>query len=295
MLPITLIAKKHWESSGSSGKEVSPIVSPSTFRDMTHSKFGKDLGVPKVVKTFELVDIPVMIHTQGRRPSTTTFRTIRSTYHVLREIYGESPHETISVYLREDGRSKCLPEKRAVSVEDINSGFSAGDRIVVFRCSEMHRTLVHEMLHVWKVHGKDSKKHQKFSRSRLGAPENCLLTESFVEAITWLIFGGYCPKSMDPMHPLSQARGYLNVRDDGKTNGWAYFVGKAYLLVEGGKVFHQAFFPGGRGARLITDRSFDVLVNIMLSAHRSLELKPSKSRLPPVLCNCSLGSPYESA
>jgi hypothetical protein len=242
-----------------------------------------------------LVDgLPVVVHTDGRRPSGVTFKTIRAVYATLHEVYGECPHESVVVYLRDNPEPKTLPTNRTVHVKDINSGFSWGNLVAVFRNSELHRTLVHEFIHVWKTHSRDLKHHQSVAHKRLGAPPGCLLTESFVEAATWLVYGGFCTSGLDVKHALAQAGGYLDVEDDGKTNGWAYFVGKAYLIADGGRMFHDAFFPK-RGAVKLTDRAaFDSLLTIMQHFHAVAKILPSKSRFRfrPILCACDVGAPY---
>lgn len=250
------------------------------------------MGVPTKVRSFLVAGIPVVVHTDGRRPSGVTFRTIRATYSTLKDVYGECPHDSVVVYLRDNPEPKTLPEHRAVHVRDINSGFSWGNLVAVFRNSELHRTLVHELVHVWKTHSRDMKHHQIVAAKRLNAPAACLLTESFVEAVTWLLYGGFCTTGLNVKHALAQASGYLNVKDDGSTNGWAYFVGKAYLVADGGRMFHNAFFPKGGAVRLMDKAAFDSLLTIMLHFHAVAKILPSKSRFRPVLCACDVGAPY---
>ena len=292
MLPLTRISNKHWVASSCKGTEIVAAVSPSEFRASTLSRFGADMGVPAKVRSFLVSGLPIVVHTDGRRPSCVTFRTIRATFACLREVYGECPHDSIVVYLRDNPEPKTLPQHRAVHVKDINSGFSWGNLVAVFRNSELHRTLVHEFIHVWKTHSKDMKHHQTVAARKLNAPPGCLLTESFVEAVTWLLYGGFCTTGLNVKHVLTQAAGYLNVKDDGKTNGWAYFVGKAYLLADGGRMFHDAFFSNGHATRLMDRPAFDALLAIMQHFYAQSKILPSKSRFRPILCACDVGAPY---
>ena len=292
MLPLTQISNKHWSSSGCKGTETPATVTPSEFRASTHSKFGADMGVPAKVRSFTVDGLPVVVHTDGRRPSGVTFKTIRAVYATLQQVYGECPHDRVVVFLRDNPEPKTLPRSRSVHVRDINSGFSWGNLVAVFRNSELHRTLVHEFVHVWRTHSRDLKHHQAVAHKRLGAPPGCLLTESFVEAVTWLVYGGFCTSGLDVKHAVSQAAGYLAVTDDGSTNGWAYFVGKAYLVADGGRMFHDAFFLKGRAVRLMDRAAFDAVLAIMQHFHTTAKILPSKSPRAPVLCACDVGAPY---
>lgn len=294
MLPLTQISNKHWTSSGCKGGEILASVTPAEFRSSTLSRFGADMGVPAKVRSFLVDGLPVVVHTDGRRPSGVTFRTIRAVFATLKEVYGECPHDSIVVYLRDNPEPKDLPQNRPVHVKDINSGFSWGNVVAVFRNSELHRTVVHEFIHVWKTHSRDMKHHQSVAHKRLNAPSGVLLTESFVEAVTWLMYGGFCTGGLNVKHALAQAAGYLNVKDDGTTNGWAYFVGKAYLVVDGGRMFHDAFFARGNATRLVDRSAFDALLAIMLHFHAVAKILPSKSRFRPILCACDVGAAYSA-
>lgn len=292
MLPLTHISNKHWLSSGCKGMEIVASVTPSEFRSSTLSRFSSDMGIPSRVRSFLVDGFPIVVHTDGRRPSGITFKTIRAVYATLQEVYGTCPHESIVVYLRDNPEPKSFPVNRKIHVKDINSGFSWGNLIAVFRNSELHRTLVHEFIHVWHTHSKDFKHHQTLAHRKLNAPPGCLLTESFVEAVTWLLYGGFCTAGLKVKHVITHAAGYLDVKDDGSTNGWAYFVGKAYLVIDGGRMFHDAFFPKGRGVKLMGKAAFDTLIRIMQYFHTTAKILPSKSRFRPVLCACDVGAPY---
>lgn len=292
MLPLTLAAAQHWAKAGCKGLEIAPSMSAHEFQVSSASKFSVDMGLPTKVRSFLVDTVAVVVHTDGRRPSNVTFRVIRAACGVLKEVYGECPHESIVIYLRDNMEQKSLPVDRPVRVKDINSGFSWDNSLTVFRNSELHRTLVHELVHVWRTHSKDSKKHQALAARTMRAPPGCLLTEAFVEAVTWLIHGGFCTTGLNAKHALAQASGYLNVKDDGSTNGWAYFVGKAYLVADGGRMFHDTFFPQAGAVRLMDRAAFDSLLAIMQHFHGVTKLQPSKSRFKPVLCACDVGEPY---
>lgn len=299
MLPLSRLAARVFEDTdGSGAREVAPAMPPKVFDKFVRSTFG-EVPAASVVRTFDMASEGAFIHTCGRRPSTQTVRTIRSTMRVLAKLYGPCPHDKVQIYLADDPAPKTLPPAGApVSVAHINSGFSQGANIVVFRCSEMHRTLVHEMLHCWGTHSRDRPEQQLFAHLKLGAPKNCLLSESFVEAATWLIHGGYCRKGLDPAHALRTARAYLLAVDDGRTNGWAYFVGRALLVADGGKRFHDAFFDGLNGTRLVDAQAHRALVRVMAVAYgelgqKGLPLAPGPSRNTSLrLCNCSLGAAF---
>lgn len=262
----------------------------------SHFSDGQGLATPASVRRFECGP-GVVLYTDGRKPGPSTARTVRATVATLFAVYGPCPHPGgVRVVLRENSAPKRFPGTGPVTEGHINSGFSQGDRIVVFRCSEMHRTLVHEFLHVWKSHGPDSPGEQAVATRALSAPHGCLLSESFVEAATWLIYGGFCPRSLDPGAALTTARRYLSVQDDGRTNGWAYFVGKALLVADGGAAFHNVFFSGARrlGRRCSGATAYRELVRVM---SRNRDSVPDMSPLPskghlPILCGCDLGPAF---
>jgi len=247
----------------------------------------------------------VTVHTTGRRPSATTVRVLRATAMVLTSLYGPCPHAAVAVFLGDDPAVKSLPASSAspITVHHVNSGFSQAGRVVVFRTSEMHRTIVHELVHVWKTHSLDRSEQQLFAHAKLGAPIACLLTEAFVEAVTWLVHGGFCPGGLSPAHSLRVARAYLTASDDGRTNGWAYFVGRALLVADGGARFHSAFFRTDAsgalaGVRLVSADAHRALVRVMAAAYaalggRGLPGAPAPGRhIALKLCDCTLGESF---
>ena len=309
-LPLVALAQAWWaHSTGRGAYETAPVFAPDRFGRMLESPFGT---APRVVRTRSF-RLPVGahgldhvdVHTTGRAPSCVTYRTIRATVAVLEAAYGPYPgaQARVDVFLVDDARPKSLPAPHTpVTVHHINSGFSTNEgsarRVVVLRCSEMHRTLVHEFIHVWGAHGRDNAAAQAQAASWLGAPRGCLLTESFVEAVTWLIHGGFCPGGLDPDQALWTARAFLDGGDTGTTNGWAYFVGKAMLIADGGHAFHATFFQASLGyrfgRRLDSARAHADLVAIMRDA-RDIPAHPAGTRRGPVpvtLCPCKLGTPF---
>jgi hypothetical protein len=300
MLPVSELADRIFRGTdGRGAAEVPTTLTPRRFDRLVKSKFGRVLPAAST-RTFNIEGCGVVVHTNGRRPSSQTVRTIKAAAAVLREVYGPCPHARVFVHLADDPAPKRLPAPREpVTVRHINSGFSQGPNVVAFRCSEMHRTIVHEMVHVWKTHSADRPAQQLFARLKLGAPKGCLLTESFVEAVTWLVHGGFCNKGLNPEHSLRVARAYLRAIDDGRTNGWAYFVGKALLVADGGARFHDAFFTGTKGTRLTDAESHRALTALMAAAHdrlggAGLPLAPEPGDVELRLCDCSLGSAFAS-
>ena len=301
MLPLSKLAAGIFDGThGSGARETAPAMSPKRFDQYVKSTFG-EVRPSDTVRTFVMEADGVVIHTSGRRPSAQTVKVIRATAKVLATVYGPRPHEAVQVFLADNPLPKTLPRPGApVTVTHINSGFSQGCNVVVFRCSEMHRTLVHELVHCWRTHSLDRPEQQLFAHLKLGAPKACLLTESFVEATTWLVYGGYCSRGLDAAHALRTAKAYLRSVDDGRTNGWAYFVGRALLVADGGKRFHDEFFKGMHGTRMIDAEAHRGLVRIMAASYAKLGGKglplapePAKGAPEPLrLCNCSLGAPF---
>lgn len=129
-----------------------------------------------------------------------------------------------------------------LGVQHVNSGFSYVEHgrghIVVFRCAEAHRTLVHELLHAWRVHGEDQSRAQRLASRVLGAPSSALLSEAFVEAMAWLLMRGLSPSTThaeELEHSFTLMHRYTVCEcDDGTTNAWSYIVGRTLLIADGG-------------------------------------------------------------
>jgi len=302
MQPASHAAARAFQvSNGAGAKEVPPAVLPAGFAARVRSGFNAHPLPVHAVRSFEVRADPLIlvVNTDGRRPSSVTVRTLRATVTTLTYLYGRCPHAGVTLYLVDNPAPKTLPNTGPVTTAHVNSGFSQGADVVVFRNSEMHRTIVHEMIHVWRTHSLDRPQSQAAATRDLGAPPRCLLTEAFVEAVTWLVHGGFCGAGLDPAHALRAARAYLRVPDDGRTNGWAYFVGKALLVSDGGRAFSARFFPHGRGRRLDDAGGFSDLLTLMRQAQlalggRGLPLAPEPGSLsaPPCMCNCSLGPAF---
>lgn len=307
---ITRIAQRAWSRARAarSGTRVRPCtLSEDAFDKLARSRFGSPTPSTSV-REYLLAPIlgaagsRVSIFTSSRKtPSACTFRVIRATAETLTRVFGPRHGDSLKILMIDGPCAKVIPSGRAVETRDINSGFYGSDTIVVFRRSEMHRTLVHEMVHAWGTHGRDRAATQEMARRDIGAPRACLLTEAYVEAMTWLIFGGFCAKSLDSHHALREARAFLKyARDDGATNGWAYFVGRALLVSDMGRKFANRFAPRGVGVRLESDADHSDLVSIMRVAFQSLG-GPGLPRAPepqarsrlglytPIMCSCDLG------
>ena len=292
--PLSMYACAAWRASTGRGvQELSPQYSPSTFACLITSPF-TERRVPVQTRTF-VVDT-CRIHTAGRRPSVATIRTLRATAAVLTHFFGTYPQrKPLEVMLSDDPEPKSLPDHGPIAAKHVNSGFSTRSRIVIARCSEMHRTIIHEMLHVWRVHGCDWPAAQELAKRTLRAPLACLLTESFVEALAWLIHGGFCAKGLDPHSALSTAKSYLDMRDTGSSNAWAYIVGKALLIEDGGLLLFNTFVSPCR--RLFSEPDHLLLVHIMQQSARRLG-GADLGRVSPlchkhlIYCACSLGPAY---
>lgn len=297
MLPLSKLAAHEWAAAdGSGAKEVAPRLRPADFKNRVSSAFSSNPVPVREVRSFVLDTngVIVTVNTNGRRPSAATVRTIKATFATLHECYGPFPHpqKAVDFFLMDDASVKVFPTRGPVTVDHVNSGFSQGPVVVAYRCSEMHRTIVHEMLHVWKTHSLDMRGIQKRATALLGAPAGCLLTEAFVEAVTWLIHGGFCPRGLNSDHALRVARRYLQSPDDGRTNGWAYFVGKA-LLVADTDAFHREFFEPV--VRLMDAQAHRTLLALMVASKDRLSLEDDGRSVSARMCDCSLGDAFDAA
>ena len=302
---LTQYAARAWtETNGAGARECSvPKYTPAQFDQKLVSPFGRHDQVSQT-RSFNVSTAigMVHVHTSGRRPSSTTVHTLRAATAVFLTVYGPWPHkQELDVLLVENGTAKVFPVHEHVDVHHINSGFSVGNCIAITRCAEMHRTIVHELVHAWRAHGKDMTRAQAFAHTHLGAPAHSLLTEAFVEAVTWLVHGGFCGAGLNVRSTLAVARSYLqSVNDDGRTNGWAYFVGKALLVSDGGHAFHKLFFPHTASPKRLTGLSMHMqLVYLMHTATTRLggtTLPRAPAPTPntkPVMCACQLGPAFE--
>ena len=296
MLHLSRVAAEAWESTdGSGASEVPPRLRPVDFKNRVASAFTSKPVAVSEVRSFVLdaTGTLVTVNTNGRRPSAVTVRTIKATFATLHALYGPCPHAAVDFFLMDDPSVKVFPRRQPVTVDHVNSGFSQGAVVVAYRCSEMHRTIVHELLHVWKTHSQDRPDIQRRATAILGAPEGCLVTEAFVEAVTWLIHGGFCPRGLDPDHAIRVARRYLLSPDDGQTNGWAYFVGKAMLVHDGGKAFHRDFFEPV--VRLMDRQAHRALLALMVAAKDSVDGADDGHDVSARMCDCSLGDAFAKA
>lgn len=176
-------------------------------------------------------------------PSPTFVRVVLAAVAFFEHFLGPCPQSKgVKIYLVGGGMRTRVGAGEMMDVEHVNSGFSfaKGDygHVVVFRSPEAHRTVVHEIAHAWYVHGNDHADVQAWATKALCAPPGVLLTESFVEALTWLMLRGMMPSTSEAeelAHSKDLAVQYFGCScDDGRTNAWAYIVGRHLLIADGG-------------------------------------------------------------
>lgn len=296
MLPLSKLAADMWAGSdGTGASEVPSTLRTAEFKQRVSSAFISRPVTVSRVRSFVLdaLGTKVTINTNGRRPSAVTIRTIKATFATLHACYGPCPYEAVDFFLMDDPSVKVFPTRKPVTVDNVNSGFSQGAVVVAYRCSEMHRTIVHEMLHVWKTHSLDRRDVQRRATAVLGAPVGCLLTEAFVEAVTWLIHGGFCPRGLNADHAVRVALRYLLSPDDGQTNGWAYFVGKAMLVADGGAAFHREFFEPV--VRLMDAQAHRTLLALMVASKAVVSARDDGREVSARMCDCALGDAFDGA
>lgn len=313
-------ARARWaEATGGGAVERPPAMTPAAFDAATCSPFSLELraalGPTAAVRTFEIAGglppgLAAEVHTDGRRPSATTVRTLRAAAAVVTDLYGRCPDQRLRVLLVENPEPKRL-RPGAARTRDINSGFtlrrgSGGPaHVVVHRCEEMHRTLVHELLHVWRTHD-DAVPARAAAQAAalLGAPRGVLLYEAYVEAVTWFLVNGFCAASSgrrSVRHIAAAAAAVSDAAPGPGTNAWAYYVGRSLLLADGGAAFGAAFLPRGAAARRLRadDGGFGDLVRLM---ERGLAMLggpglPRVRRMPETstrlrMCACDMGPAF---
>ena len=305
-LALTEAARQAWQACSHPPPLVEqnvPAFTPHQFDKMLASPFGS-AATTTCVRSFVMSTPPIRIHTNGRKPHPSIARTAAATALTLQTMYGKGVALPSDVFMCESDHQKYIPTagRGPLTVNHINSGFSAGRRIALLRCEESQRTLVHEMLHVARVHrGPQPAASARRAHQRLGAPANVLLLEAFVEACTWLIMSGFCPRACRARKAILAARALVGAGpDDGATNAWAYLTGKALLVcMDGGAAFHNSFFPqqrsGVRGLALQGKVMYDKLLSIM----EAMAPRLAKAPAPPTagrhavrMCDCHLGPAF---
>ena len=183
----------------------------------------------------------VLVHAT-RRPSAATVRTLKATVQALYKLYGPSKNVPLEVYLVANPAPKT--HARVLTERNVNSGFTAFSRparVVVFRCEEMHKVLVHELLHFWGTHSTDvPASAAEYAHRELGAPRNALVFEAYVEAVATLLMSCYCSDAPPETRVMAESRHSAKVakyiisttNETGRTNAWMYYVGKACLLAD---------------------------------------------------------------
>ena len=235
--------------------------------------------------TCESVSTKIEVHTSSKRtPSRSFVHVLCATVASLERLYGPCPHDDGVQLLVIGGPPRTQRLNGFLGVEHVNSGFSYRNSTrgtaVVYRCAEAHRTLVHELLHVWQIHGPDEASSQKSAAGKLGAPPNALLSEALVEAVAWLILRGLNPTTSDGLelrhsHTLSSAY-FKCACDDGSTNAWAYIVGRFLLIADGGHKLSSYLCRGLIAQKVTGAQMYDGLVSMMagnrhlLSQHKDV-------------------------
>lgn len=298
---VARTAQRHVRSTSDAGivcTEIDSSLDQAAVRELAESRFLPAAmtqrlfcGTPREFDVSCAVGVKCAIRVitcNGYAPSSTLLGASTVAVASLCDLFGPCPHAGgVKIVLLDGGprtefRGGDDHPAEALAVEHVNSGFSyeAGGcgYVVVFRCAEAHRTVVHELLHAWRVHTRDDSKAQSMAERHLGAPPACLLSESFVEALTWLLLRGFGPSTTDDeelAHSSDLVRSYFACAcDGGQTSAWCYIVGKHLLISDRGASLcafltrgdtSGAALPHSRSRTLSGRSSYVEVVKIMCS------------------------------
>jgi hypothetical protein len=180
----------------------------------------------------------IMVHTSRPRnvadehAINTALTVVLAMLKLCEEAFGACPHTSLEVILILSDKKKKLPTDLKLGVGNVNSGFSSQNKVVVFRLEECHKVLIHELLHFWGAFA------NRFPPLPADIPPGTLLTETIVETLATIITCAFSVGSVSEVgsrikHEISHsaivAQRVSNC-DAGKTNAWAYFVGRAWLM-----------------------------------------------------------------
>lgn len=238
-MDILKVASDQWKSCDGTGLVSSPVnISKTDFSKALLNDYSRHINPTHELKTYGLLasGITVTIHVSAKsKPSNITIKLLKACFSSMTILYGPAKYKQLILFLVENDQDKIAHGQLTKS--KVNTGFSLTNTIAVYRCQEMHKVLVHELMHFWGTHDNTVDQYAAKLVHRLGAPKDCLLFEAYVESVATIFMCGFCAKSGTPQERLQRETNQVFksakqvvMMDQVDTNVWAYYIARACLF-----------------------------------------------------------------
>lgn len=235
---ILRVCSDNWKRCDGSGLSPERALSKAEFMKDLQNNYAMHVNPVHEIRAYRLnaSGIKVTVHVSAQyKPSSVTVKLLKASIASLTRMFGPAKYKEFTLILVQSNEDKV--SDGPLTKRKINTGFSMGNTIVVYRCQEMHKVLVHELLHFWGTHDNIVDGYASELVHRLGAPQNCLLYESYVETVATIMMCGFCTKSGTPRERLQKEiiQSYKSAKqvvsvEQHDTNVWAYYVARACLF-----------------------------------------------------------------
>ena len=295
---LTQVARRVWDALHETSVACLEYSTPIDVQEFDELTFSEQF-VPRSMRVHVERTRSFRIHTSGlgthvdihtcddKRPSSSILTMAAFATLTLETLYGPCPCEQgVCIFLLPGGPRTRLPVGQSLQIDQVNSAFSTTYRgwgiAVCYRCAEMHRLIVHELMHVWRVHDTSDVRDVECDAElrALGCPfgASVRLSEAVVEALTWLVLlgTGHSTEEAEMHHAAVLAHSYLACDcDAGHTNAWAYIVGRYLLIADGGDAFCAWVLAdaSSRARRVRGAAAWRDIIKIMLD--NRIHLQPS--------------------
>jgi hypothetical protein len=283
-------------------------MSESEFMKILMNDYTRHVASVHGIKSYTLQtpDVEVTLHVSSEhKPSHVTVRLVKACAASLGRMFGPPKYSKMVLLLIQNGDDKIATSP--LTKRKVNTGFSLGNTVVVYRCQEMHKVLVHEMLHFWGTHDNATDASAQALVHRLGAPRDCVLYESYVETLATIMMCGFCARSGSPRERLQKevVQAYRSAKtvvsmEQHDTNVWAYYVARACLFACMPELSGWLGSPKAGGVRRLKGSvAWNTYARIVEQGMARLG-GPTLAALPPpkkhtlVLrsCDCNLGPSF---
>lgn len=305
-MDILRITSQQWMSCDGTGLVVSPVnISKAEFTKILLNDYSQHVNPKHDLKTYGLLasGIKITIHVSARsRPSSITIKLLKACLSSLTTLYGPAKYKNLILFLVENDEDKFAVSP--LTKRKVNTGFSQANTIAVYRCQEMHKVLVHELMHFWGTHDNFADQYAVRLVQRLGAPKDCLLFEGYVESIATIMMCGFCAKSGTPQERLQRETSQVFrsakqvvMMEQIDTNVWAYYIARACLFACQKEFFSWLHTNSGT-RKLKGPLAWKSFADIIEKGMKKLggptlnKLQSNKTSIILRSCDCNLGPSF---